>query len=110
MRLGTFVLGGLAGAAVVMLIRNRTVNAAMNGIGEMLKHRMNEMKETAIDRGMNVKFGGGLLGLQTKNAFSAARNGSASSEGLEQVEHLASKDPKVKHEINEILNQNGQHI
>jgi hypothetical protein len=111
MRLGTFVLGGLAGAAVVMMMRNRTMTAMTGGIGQMLKQRVNDVKENALDKGMSVKFGGGILGALAKNGSSGGRNISPSSGGLEQVEHLASKDPKVKQEINEILNENShQHI
>ena len=99
MRLGAFVLGGLAGAAVVMLMQNRTRVAVANGIGQMFRQRMNQVKETAIEKGLNVKFNGGMF------QGTAAKN---SAGGLDQVKHLASRDSQVKNEVNEILSENGQ--
>ncbi len=103
MRLGTFVLGGLAGAAVVMLMQNRTMVAVTNGFGQMFRQRMNQVKETAIEKGLNVKFNGGMFqgaGMKNASAHSAG--------GLDQVKHLASRDSHVKHEVNENLSENGQ--
>ena len=60
MRFGAFLLGGLAGAAVVMLMRNKTVMAAADDFGHMLRKRMNRVKESAMEKGIYVKFGSGL--------------------------------------------------
>lgn len=110
MKLGTFLLGGLTGVAVVMMMRNnRTMNAVAGGIGQMMKQRVSDIKETALEKGMSVKFGGGMMsGMASGNRSGGDRHASPSSgQGLDQVERLASQDPKVKNEINEILNQNG---
>ena len=60
MRFGAFLLGGLAGAAVVMLMRNKTVRAAADDFGHMLRKRVNQVKETAAEKGIYVRFGSGL--------------------------------------------------
>lgn len=60
MRFGTFLLGGLAGAAVVLLMRNRTMMAVADDVTRMLWKRMNQVKETAMEKGISVKFGSGL--------------------------------------------------
>lgn len=103
MKFGTFVLGGLAGAAVVMLMQSRTMTAVTGGMGMMWKQRMNNWKENAIEKGLNVKFGASQGKGSGDHHFSSADSASA---GLKQVEELASKDPHVKKEINDILHEN----
>ncbi|TJY44372.1 hypothetical protein E5161_03045 [Cohnella pontilimi] len=116
MRLGTFVMGGLAGAALCMMIqRNRNMSAIADGVGQMLRQRMSDMKENVMQKGIDLKFSGGFLGSSSgkSNSHHAGSSNSAVSKsgtaGLDEVEHLASRDPHVKQEINEILSQNNQH-
>jgi hypothetical protein len=105
MKFGTFLLGGLAGAAVVMLMRSRTMAAMSGGMGQMWKPSWSGMKENLLEKGLNVKFGSGSASgsFQSKNPSSPSNAG-----GLEEVGRLASKDPGVKHQVNEILHENGQ--
>jgi hypothetical protein len=114
-------MGGLAGAVVVMMMqRNQNMSALTNQIGSMVKQRVNDMKENMIEKGIDLKFSNGFMGSSGKNNQNNQNNqnnknnkhsGSFSTQkdGLEKVEHLASRDPKVKHEVNDILEQNGQH-
>lgn len=106
----SLLLGGLTGAAVVMIMRNNRAFAGMaNGWGSMLKQRLNDAKETAIEKGIGVKFAGGLPGIGGKSGASGSARGDSRSGGLEQVGQLASKDPQVKHQVNEILEESSQH-
>jgi hypothetical protein len=129
MKIGTFVMGGLAGAAVVMMMRrNQNMSSITNGMGQMMKQRMNDVKENVIQRGIDLKFSNGSMGSSSnknsKSSNSSNSNNSSNNnnnsnkqsasfksktDGLDKVEDIASRDPHVKHEINDILEENGQH-
>ena len=83
MRIGAFILGGIAGAATVMLLRKQSVATMAGGLSQLLK---GASKKDSPGKGLGNLFGG----------------------GMKQIEQLASKDGKVKHEINEVLGQNEQ--
>ncbi|KIL34861.1 hypothetical protein SD71_17830 [Cohnella kolymensis] len=110
MKLGTFVWGGLAGAAVVMLLqRNNRMSAITSGVGQNMSKGIGGMTDNVIEKALNMKFTGG-----SANSSNNGRNKSKSSrspshtEDLEDVKKLASKDPSVAHEVNSILEQNGE--
>lgn len=110
MKIGTFIAGGLAGAALVMLIRRGGRMPMMAGqVGRMLKHRMSDMKDGAVGRMMNM--GWNDVGENRHRESSRRESHRASSErgGLAEVAHLASQDASVKREVNDILDQSGQH-
>ncbi|MCD9021236.1 hypothetical protein [Cohnella silvisoli] len=109
MKIGTFVIGGLAGAAVVLMIqRNQMMSAVTAGVGQNLKHRMNMMKDDAIEKALNMKFASSFrrsadIGRKT------SKSSSMNEVGLGDVEKLIAQDEDVSHEVNSILEQNGQH-
>jgi hypothetical protein len=109
MKISTFVIGGLAGAAIVMMIRrNPMMSNAAASVGQNLKSRMGEMKDDAIEKALNMKFASSFR----KSSDSGTRvNHSSSSHGggLDEVEKLVAQDPEVSSEINSILKENGQH-
>jgi hypothetical protein len=109
LKIGTLVIGGLAGAAIVMLIqRNQRMSAVAASVGHNLKHRMGEMKDDAIEKALNMKFASSFR--RASDSTENRSNSSSSHEGgLDKVEKLISHDPHVKSEINSILEQNGQH-
>ncbi|BBI33168.1 hypothetical protein [Cohnella abietis] len=113
MKIGTFVMGGLAGAAVVMMIqRNQMMSAVAAGVGHNLKERMSGMKDNAIEKGLNMKFASSFKNAtdNRSNTGSKSKQSSSSYEsGLDEVEKLARQDPDVSDEINSILEQNGHH-
>jgi hypothetical protein len=110
MRLGTFVMGGLAGAALCMMVqRNRNMSAIADGVGQMLKQRMNDMKEDVMQKGIDLKFSNGFMGSSSGKSNRNSSGFKSGTDGLDEVEHIASHDPHVKQEINEILHQNEQH-
>jgi len=118
MKIGTFLLGGLAGAALVMVMRrNGRLTAMAGSVGQQMRSRMGGMKEEAIGKMLNMRFGG------SRNASSGessrrdnrsgfakdSASGSAKDGGLDEIAHLASQDSEVQQRVNEILEQNGQH-
>lgn len=110
MKLGTFVWGGLAGAALVMMLqRNNRWSAITSGVSQNLSKGMNGMTENVIEKALNMKFTGGSTNSSTngrnKNKSSRSRS---HTEDLDDVKRMASKDADVAQEINSILEQNGQ--
>jgi hypothetical protein len=107
MKIGTFVMGGLAGAAVVMMIqRNQMMSAVANMVGQNLKQRMSVMKEDAIDKAF-MKFSSSSK--RSSDSAPSKHDSKASGGGLDRVKEIINQDPDVSSEINSILEQNGQH-
>lgn len=103
MKIGTFVMGGLAGAALVMLMKNQTVTSMAGGINQMLKQRANNAASKVKQQGLTLAFG------SADAADGNASSGSGySSGGIEEVKQLAAKDAQAKQEANKILQQNNQ--
>lgn len=115
MKIGTFVMGGLAGAALVMMIqRNQMMSAVASSMGQSMKHRAGNMKNELIGRAM-TKFGGMSFASSKHSDSRHSRDESGSGDafrseddGLGKIGQLASQDPEVSKEINAILEQNGQ--
>jgi hypothetical protein len=109
MRIGTFVIGGLAGAAIVMMIqRNQMMSAVAAGVGHSLKQRMSGMKEDAIEKALNMKFASSFK-RPSESERNSRKSSTSDGAGLDQVEKLIAQDPEVSKEINSIMNLNGQH-
>ncbi|MFD0670455.1 hypothetical protein [Cohnella sp. GCM10027633] len=106
MKIGTFVMGGLAGAAIVMLIqRNQMMSAVAASMGQSVKNRMSDVKDEMLGKALNMKFGG----FSGRGSSDRSERASGSDEGdMSRVSLLASKDPEVTEQINAILEQNGQ--
>ena len=115
MKTTTFLMGALAGAAVVMIARrNRMVSAAAGMVGERMKSRWNGMKEDTIGRIVGGRFGSSdKIGHRESSGYSSRspdrKHSSDNGTGLSQVAHLAAQDSGVKESINEILEQSGEH-
>ncbi|TFE29962.1 hypothetical protein [Cohnella luojiensis] len=108
MKIGSFVMGGLAGAAVVMMIqRNQMMSAVAASVGHNLKHRMNDMKVDAIEKALNMKFASSFK-RATDSVSHKVQNSSSHGGGLDEIEKIVAQDPSVSHEVNAILEQNGQ--
>lgn len=113
MKMGSFLIGGLAGAAVVMMMqRNKRIAAMAGNMGQGFRNRMGSMKEDAIGRMLNMRFGDKdrSSAREASDAESREdRSHSSSGGGLDTIAHLAAQDSGVQRQVNEILEQSGQH-
>jgi len=111
MKIGTFVIGGLAGAAIAMMIqRNQRMSAAATSLGHNLKQRVNNMKDDAIGKAMGMKFASSFRSAGSDGRSEHPFSSHSSREGgLHEVEKLISQDPEVGAEVESILNENGRH-
>lgn len=94
MRLTSFLLGGVVGAAAVMYMyrNNKQMMVSFSQMGDNMTKMMDKFMMNVADKGINAR-----LGKQNQNNDKA---------NLNQVEELMNKDPHVKTEVNEILTQN----
>lgn len=111
MKRGTFILGGIAGAMLAMMVkRSPTMSAMCASMGRRLMGQMGGMKEKAMGKGFEMNW--------MSSAFNKEKAGKASGksfgttggagEGLGEVAELASRDKSVQNEIRDILSENGQ--
>ncbi len=121
MKLSAFVLGGIAGAAAVMLLRKQSLASMAGGMSQMMKGWSSGSKRDSQGKALSLLFGsGGGSDTSTSKSGQAASQSQAShnshtsrashaeESGIEQIAQIASKDDSVKKEINEILEQNEQ--
>ncbi|MBN2984343.1 MULTISPECIES: hypothetical protein [Cohnella] len=105
MKIGSFIVGGLAGAAVVMLMqRNGRMMAMAGTAGESLKRRAGEMKGEALGRLFSMGTGGERGWSGKDQSRERGEN-----EGLGHVAKLASQDSEVKRQVDKILEENAKH-
>lgn len=109
MKLGAFIIGGLAGAAVVMLLRNQSVTAMTGGVSQMLKSSSGKAGK-ALMQGLNVRFGDRASSSSSQTQTSADHQAASSgdSESFEQLKNIVSKDEQLKKDVNDIFEQNKQ--
>jgi hypothetical protein len=118
-KIGAFVMGGLAGAAIAVWIqRNQRMSAAAAAMGHNVKERVMGMKDDAIEKAMNMKFASSFrrFGAESRDedhghhaSHSSHHSSSHSSEegGMDQIRKLIAQDPEVGKEVDAILGQNG---
>lgn len=95
MKLGTFMLGGIAGAAAVIYLNRKSKSMLFSAFSSS-SDSMGKVVDKAKDTFTSKSFGD-----------SAVRNfSSTSSTGLNQVEKIVKEDPHLKATVNEILHDN----
>ncbi|RUS48145.1 hypothetical protein [Cohnella sp. AR92] len=131
MKTTTFLMGAMAGAALVLFARrNRMVSAAAGMVGQQMRNRWSGMKEDAVGKMVNMRFGGrdhnrdqgkdhggsirgdahsGSRRSENRTSGASVQSSDHTANGMSDVVRLASDDPSVKHAINEILEQSGEH-
>ncbi len=91
MRLGTFLLGGVAGAAAVIYLNRKSKSmlfSAFSSSSDTMGKAMNKAKDTMT------------------GAFNAASFNKQSKDNLGQVENIVKSDPALKQTVDEILGDN----
>lgn len=112
MRLGTFVLGGILGAAAVVYLSDRknrsmkfsALTSPIDSLGKMMGGKMDRAMNNFADQTKPMK--AATSGF-TSNAVAATAS-TAGANGLEQVEKIVSEDPQLKQTVNEILSESGK--
>ncbi|MFD0694867.1 hypothetical protein ACFQZT_12245 [Paenibacillus sp. GCM10027628] len=95
MKIGTFLLGGIAGAAAVIYL-NRKSKSLMLSAFSSSSESMGKVMDRAKDKFVSKTF-----------KDSTAKNfSSTSSNNLNQVEKIVKEDPHLKATVNEILQEN----
>lgn len=114
MKLGAFLLGGIAGAAAVMLIRKQSMASMAGGVSRMMKS-WNGSKRDTQGKALSLLFGrGGEAAADSGQSGHSASHAKTSQapeaeeSGIGQIAQIVSEDEGVKKEINEILEQNDQ--
>ncbi|KRE69300.1 hypothetical protein [Paenibacillus sp. Soil750] len=95
MKLGTFMLGGIAGAAAVIYLNRKSKSmlfSAFSSPSQSMGNVMDKAKETFTSKS---------VGESTARNFS-----STSTNGFNQVEKIVKEDPSLKATVNEILQDN----
>jgi len=112
MKMATFIMGGIVGAALTVAIRRSPKwSAAAGMLGRNMKDRSFGMKEGAIGKMFDMRFG--TDGSERKRASSGTetrkKSSASSDEGdFGDIAHLISQDKGVREDVNEILDENGQ--
>ncbi|MGO4273754.1 hypothetical protein AB4Z22_28640 [Paenibacillus sp. TAF58] len=95
MKIGTFLLGGIAGAAAVIYLNRKSKSLLFSAFSSS-SESMGKVVDKAKDSLVNKSFGN-----------SAAKNFSTSNtNGLNQVEKIVKEDPHLKSTVNEIMREN----
>lgn len=113
MKMATFVMGGIVGAALTVAIRRSPKwSVAAGMLGRELKNRSFGMKEGAIGKMFDMRFGSDHAERRGEHASeSLKRTASTKSDAdsLGEIANIVSKDPGVREDVNEILSESGQH-
>jgi hypothetical protein len=100
MRVGTFLLGGIAGAAAVIYLNRKSKSwmlSAFNSSNASMGNMMDKAKNNFTGKTSS-----------TGNVGKAATSLS-SSNSLDSIGHIVNNDPSVKGTVNEILADNKAH-
>ncbi|MFD2332171.1 hypothetical protein ACFSR7_23185 [Cohnella sp. GCM10020058] len=115
MKMATFVMGGLVGAALTVAIRRSPKwSVAAGMLGRELKNRSFGMKEGAIGKMFDMRFGSDHSERRSASASEGSRKRASydtetNKSGLGEIASIVSKDAGVRDEVNEILSESGQH-
>ncbi|MEW9699024.1 hypothetical protein [Paenibacillus sp. SI8] len=102
MKIGTFLLGGIAGAAAVIYL-NRKSKSMMLSAFSSSSESVGKVMDKARDKFVSKTFKDSSIDSSAKS-YSSASSGSAG--GLSQVEKIVKEDPGLKSTVNEILQEN----
>ncbi|SFB18748.1 hypothetical protein SAMN05216312_104310 [Cohnella sp. OV330] len=113
MKMATFVIGGIVGAALTVAIRRSPkLSVAAGMLGRELKNRSFGMKEGAIGKMFDMRFGSDHVerrGEQANESLKRTASRNSDRDSLGEIASIVSKDPGVREDVNEILAESGQH-
>ncbi|MCY9664741.1 hypothetical protein M5X11_07200 [Paenibacillus alginolyticus] len=95
MKIGTFLLGGIAGAAAVIYLNRKSKSMLFSAFSSS-SESMGKVVDKAKDSLVNKSFGN-----SSAKSFSTSN-----SNGLNQVEKIVKEDPHLKATVNEIMREN----
>lgn len=102
MKIGTFLLGGIAGAAAVVYLNRKSKSMLFSAFSSS-SESMGKVVDKAKDKFANKSFSDSPV----RNFSSTSTNASANaSGGLSQVEKIVKEDPHLSGTVNEILQAN----
>ncbi|NEW06112.1 hypothetical protein GK047_08830 [Paenibacillus sp. SYP-B3998] len=105
MKIGTFLLGGIAGAAAVIYLNRKSKSLMMSAFSsssESMGKVMGRAKDSLVNNSFKESFKD-----STSKSFSPTNSGNATGSGhLNQVEKVVKEDPSLKATVNEILQEN----
>ncbi|UJF31167.1 hypothetical protein [Paenibacillus hexagrammi] len=105
MRIGTFLLGGLAGAAAVIYL-NRKSKSMMLSAFSSSSESMGKVMDKAKDTFTNKSFKDNHYKDTVSKSYTSTSTNTTSSHGLNDVEKIVKEDPSLKATVNEILRDN----
>lgn len=112
MKIATFIMGGIVGAAAAVAIRRSPRwSAAAGMLGRQFKGRMGGMSmEGAFGKMLDRRFSHDRDERKKSSgetaSFSKKRE---DGKGYGDIAHLISQDAGLRDQVNEILSENGQH-
>jgi hypothetical protein len=102
MKVGTFLLGGIAGAAAVIYLNRKSKSMMMSAFSsssESMGKVMDKAKDTLGSKSFKDSF-------KDATSKSYSNTNSNSSSSLNQVEKIVKEEPSLKATVNEILRDN----
>ncbi|MDQ1909450.1 hypothetical protein RAC89_02905 [Paenibacillus sp. GD4] len=119
MRLGAFFLGGIVGAAATIYLSNKNKNMMMSAFSskndsfsDLVDQTVDKAKKTFIEFiPENKSTSASASGTNSKSASASKSNmkaGKSDEAGLDRVEDIVAKEPKLKSQVDEILSKNGE--
>ncbi|WP_284640292.1 hypothetical protein [Paenibacillus silviterrae] len=121
MRLGAFFLGGIVGAAATIYLSNKNKNMMMSAFSskndsfsDLVDQTVDKAKKTFIEfipESKSTSASASASGTNNKSASASKSNmkaGKSDEAGLDRVEDIVAKEPKLKSQVDEILSKNGE--
>ncbi|MBA2942246.1 hypothetical protein HZF08_28650 [Paenibacillus sp. CGMCC 1.16610] len=106
MKIGTFLLGGIAGAAAVVYLNRKSKSMLFSAFSSS-SESMGKVVDKAKDTFASKSFGDSPVRNFSSTSTNSSANSSAnSSGGLGQVEKIVKEDPHLSVTVNEILQAN----
>ncbi|OXM88093.1 hypothetical protein [Paenibacillus rigui] len=108
MKFGSFLLGGLVGAAAVVYFNNKSKSmllSAFTSNNQSLGHVMDKAKDRFTDQSAEDK---AKSKAAANTSFKKDDPFNTAGGGLEKVKDIVKEDPQLKSTVNEILAENDQ--